>query len=124
MRFEIFHINWEQGDNLDREVRRDLTEGVYERPEDIANAVSFMETSYDKIAIVELPDGWDLADGCEVCFILTNSIERPWIENVDPRVVWAIRSRSTSVGDLIRIKTSANKLVEFYCAPIGFIRLP
>lgn len=59
-------------------------------------------------------------DDLEKAFMLTNSIDRPWTENVEVEVVGSSRRRSTSVGDLAVIRSGDTVVACWLVAPVGF----
>lgn len=119
MFFTVKHLNWEKGDAINREARRDLCDG-HGHHEVLASSVSLMGDAYERAATLrlEFPDAITVEEGLEVCFMLTNSIDSAWFESVDPRLIFKTRSRSTSVGDLVQVDRRL-----FICAPAGWVEL-
>lgn len=78
---------------------------AYTRESFIGEVVEFPRC-YDLVAVVEAAD-------IEQVYGLTNHIDKPWWENQDVEV--KLRSRSTSIGDVI---SSDNK--KYRCVSVGW----
>jgi hypothetical protein len=125
MRFKVFHLDWEKGQEIDRETRLDLTGGDL-TGDALREAIRKMWgehgiSAYEQVADLDLDEA--TGDGLETVFFYTNSIDYPWTECAPARPAFRSftkGSRSTSVGDLVKVP---GRRQTFYCAPCGWIEI-
>jgi len=117
MFYTVKQLDWRKGDIIDREMRLDLCDGRVTDPDTLALMISFMAEAYQKVAVIQLVAG-PVEDGLEECFVRTNSIDAPWFESNDPILRLKTRTRSTSVGDIVRVGGHT-----YYCASVGWIKV-
>jgi len=75
--------------------------------------LAWLTDGYEKVATIEsVPEGNDPA---EYAFYITNSIEKPWVDNEGVTPIGRSH-RSTSVGDVVKTPDG----ILLICTPAGF----